>query len=103
MLFVRGTEVIAAGLFNDVDGVDAGDHLTTSDNLLLPLLLLIFLPLHLMSLLVIVCLVLLGGRPPGRLGWTAYGLLIVALGSEYGLEQLLGCSHEFVVMMGRRL
>ena len=103
MLFVRGTEVIAAGLFNDVDGVDAGDHLTTSDNLLLPLLLLILLPLHLMSLLVIVCLVLLGGRPPGRLGWTAYGLLIVALGSEYGLEQLLGCSHEFVVMMGRRL
>ena len=103
MLLVRGTEVIAAGLFNDVDGVDAGDHLTTSDNLLLPLLLLILLPLHLMSLLVIVCLVLLGGRPPGRLGWTAYGLLIVALGSEYGLEQLLGCSHEFVVMMGRRL
>ena len=103
MLLVRGTEVIAAGLFNDVDGVDAGDHLTTSDNLLLPLLLLILLPLHLMSLLVIVCLVLLGGRPSGRLGWTAYGLLIVALGSEYGLEQLLGCSHEFVVMMGRRL
>ena len=95
MLLFRGTEVIAAGFFNDVDGVDAGDHLTTSDNLLLLLLLilLLLLPLHLMSLLVIVCLVLLGGRPSSRLGWTAYGLLVVALGSEYGLEQLLGGSH----------
>ena len=97
MLLIRGKDVIAAGLFNDVDGVDAGDHLVT-DSLLFLLLLPLLLLLLLQRMSLIVCLVLLGGRA-GRLGWTAHGFLVVALGGGHGLEQLLGGPHELIVVM----